>query len=895
MVPGEPLWEEYSALGEPPQLRPILEKLREPLATGLNYQGPKYVFSVTSENQLFIVPRHVHRSQILSPGDLVIGEMVSQVIYFSNIQSFREQPSQILIDEPISVPKNYQHILALAFAVKEINENPKVLSNISLGFRVLNSYYTARMTYKATLNLLSTEHRFVPNFKCHKWNNLIALIGGCISEISANMATLSATHKIPQDANKLFPFLYQMVPNEAKQHTGIVQLLQHFRWTWIVLCAVDDDKGDQFLQTILPLLFEHGICYDFIVRLEKWNYLDEMIRLALQHWESYAIVFETKANVFVVYGEPPSFQVLRVLSFIVPVMGWPPLGKVWVVTSHWDFDSVSIQKDWEIQMFHGTLSFTVHSSQPLDFQKFIQTIRPFWHKEDVFIQDVWEQAFTCSLKASNGQEVEAEQKEPCSLEEKLENLPGVLYEKHMTGHSYNVYKAVYAVAHALNSIYKSSSKHSRLARGERFAFLNVQPWQVHPFLKSLVFNLSTGDMVHFDEHGELVEGFDVTNWITFPNGSLTRLKVGRLEPQVPAGKELTINDEQIVWHPCFNQALPHSVCNDNCNPGFSRKKKEGEKFCCYDCAPCPDGMISSQKDIDACVNCPEDQYPNMDQTQCVPRIVSFLSYKENLGIILVVLAISLSLITTLVLGIFLKHKDTPIVKANNRTLTYILLISLLLCFLCSLLFIGRPGRVICLLRQMAFGLVFSLAISTVLAKTVTVVVAFMATKPGSSIRKWVGKGLTNSIVLFCCFIQAAICALWLSTSPPFPDKDTHSVIGEIILECNEGSATMFYSVLGYMGSLATASFIVAFFSRKLPDSFNEAKFITFSMLVFCSVWLSFVPTYLSTKGKYMVAVEIFSILASSAGLLGCIFSPKCYIIVLRPELNSREQMIRKKK
>uniref|UniRef100_H2ZRP3 G-protein coupled receptors family 3 profile domain-containing protein n=2 Tax=Latimeria chalumnae TaxID=7897 RepID=H2ZRP3_LATCH len=298
-------------------------------------------------------------------------------------------------------------------------------------------------------------------------------------------------------------------------------------------------------------------------------------------------------------------------------------------------------------------------------------------------------------------------------------------------------------------------------------------------------------------------------------------------------------------------------------------------------------------DSSDCLECPDDHYSNDERDKCIPKSIEFLSYKEPLGSILSSTSIFSSIIPAAILCIFIRYRDTPIVKANNRELSYLLLLALVLCFLCCLIFIGQPTAVTCILRQTAFGIIFAFSVACVLAKTIMVVIAFNATKPNSNLKKWVGHKLSNTIVFLCTLLQIIICIAWLASFPPFPEQNVKSQTRKIITECNEGSTVAFWCMLGYMGLLATVSFIVAFLARNLPDSFNEAKFITFSMLVFVTVWLSFIPAYLSTKGKYMVAVEIFAILASSAGLLVCIFFPKCYIILFRPDINTREYLMGK--
>ncbi|XP_076780071.1 vomeronasal type-2 receptor 116-like [Arvicanthis niloticus] len=771
--------------------------------------------------------------------------------------------------------KNYQIVLAMVYAIEEINRNPHILPNVSLGYDIYNVLFNEWWTLDRCITWLSGPKKYVANYTCKREMKSVAVLTGVSRIISANIGTLLELYKYPQltigsfDPNlnnhEQFPDLYQIACKDKSLSHGIVSLLNYFHWNWVGLIISEGHNGVQIISDLTAEMDRNRICVDFVemIPVSEVSYLPNRQLNPTQ-------VLKSSANVIITYGDSDFLR-----GFLFYLRQTVLTSKVWIMNSEWD--GVITADHFILHSLHGSLIFTHHHKEISGFRNFIQTVHPSKYPEDFYLRTFWFSFFNCSFADDDCNTLEN-----CVPNASLPESPTNRFDMVMTEFAYNIYNAVYAVAHSLHEMLLHQVEVRPTRKAEELMF---SAWQLHPFLKDMQFTNPAGEQVNLDVKMKLNAEYDILNYWNFPEGLELKVKVGQFSPYSSLGQQLSLSEDMIEWAIGITET-PQSVCSKSCGPGFRKSIPEGKVACCFDCIPCPENEISNETDVDQCMQCLDHQYANKAKDHCLQKSMTFLDYEDPMGISLSCIALCFSALSSLVLGIFLKQKNTPIVKANNRTLSYILLIALNFCFLCSFLFIGHPNTATCILQQTTFGVVFTVAVSTVLAKTITVVLAFKVTAPGRRIRWLLVTRAPNFIVPICTLIQIILCGVWLGNSPPFIDTDTHSEHEQIIIMCNKGSVTAFYCVLGYLGALALGSFTVAFLARNLPDTFNEAKFLTFSMLVFCSVWVTFLPVYHSTKGKLMVAVEVFSILASSAGLLVCIFAPKCYIILLKPQRNS---------
>ncbi|XP_065134761.2 extracellular calcium-sensing receptor-like [Paramisgurnus dabryanus] len=821
-------------------------------------------FSTKAENTYCKIMGDPKYPLLSKDGDITIGA-IFPLHTKETLPSFEfTQKPQFLSCSSVS-PRDFRLAQTMIFAIEEINRNESFLPNVSIGYRIYDSC-GSRLSSVSAIMALMNDQEFAAGSRCNGQSPIHAIIGETESATTIILSRTTGPFKIPVISHssaceclsnrKDYPSFFRTIASDYYQGRALALLVKHLGWTWVGAVNSDTEYGNNGMAIFLNSAKKEGICVEYSVKFYRTESekLQKVVKTMRQGTAKVVVAFLAFFETGLLI-EQLSIQNITGIQMI-GVVGWTT--------------SKNLITPNTFHVMGGSLGFALRKLHIEGFSDYVN-------------KSFWKTAFPkCSQRDGNYSQAELN----CSRYQDLFVLKNYNEDVSEQRFSSNVYKAVYAVAYALYSLLKC--KEQDICEKA----LTIKPQQVVEALKKVNFTDKFGDRVWFDSTGATVAQYEVVNWQKDSDGSFQFKAVGYYDASLPPDQRFFINTENIIWAG-GQREKPRSVCSESCPPGTRKAAQKGRPVCCYDCITCADGEISNETDSNNCQQCPGEYWSNTENTECVLKAVEFLSFTEVMGIVLVFFSLFGVGITVLMAILFYSKKDTPIVKANNSELSFLLLFSLILCFLCSLTFIGRPTEWSCMLRHTAFGITFVLCLSCVLGKTIVVLMAFKATLPGSNVMKWFGPAQQRLSVFAFTLIQVLICVLWLTISPPFPHKNMKYYKEKIILECSLGSTIGFWAVLGYIGLLALLCFILAFLARTLPDNFNEAKFITFSMLIFCAVWITFIPAYVSSPGKFTVAVEIFAILASSFGLLLCIFAPKCYIILFKPEQNTKQHLMGK--
>uniref|UniRef100_A0ACB8EV82 Uncharacterized protein n=1 Tax=Sphaerodactylus townsendi TaxID=933632 RepID=A0ACB8EV82_9SAUR len=179
---------------------------------------------------------------------------------------------------------------------------------------------------------------------------------------------------------------------------------------------------------------------------------------------------KSSSNVIVVYGASDYLIWVK-----ITLETFTSHGKVLTTTSQWDFLSSVTPMDTTLFAFSGSLSFALHADEIVGFRDFLQTVSLSKYPDDIFLKYFWGNAFHClipSVDLGNMHQF------PCTGLERLQYLPNFRFDLQTLSLSYNIYKAVYAIAEALHEMYSFRHIPKELRGHVRQLVRNIKPWKV---------------------------------------------------------------------------------------------------------------------------------------------------------------------------------------------------------------------------------------------------------------------------------------------------------------------------------------------------------------------------------------------------------------------------------
>ncbi|KAM6172554.1 taste receptor type 1 member 3 [Erethizon dorsatum] len=762
-------------------------------------------------------------------------------------------------------------VMALKMAVEEINNSSALLPGLQLGYDLFDTCSEPVVTMKPSLMFLAkVDSRSIAAY-CNYTQyqpRVLAVIGPHSSELALITGKFFGFFLMPQVSygasmdrlsnREMFPSFFRTVPSDRVQLEAMVTLLQHFGWNWVAALGSDDEYGREGLSTFSSLAHARNICiaHESLVLLPR----TDSLRLGKVQ-DVLHQVNQSQVHVVVLFASARAVHSLFQYSIrhsLTP--------KVWVGSDAW-LTSDLVMTLPGIHRVGTILGFLQRGALLPEFSHYVETQLAL----------AADPAFCASLDAE--QDLEEDVVGPrCPRCDQimLQNLSDGLVYNLSAGQLHHqifaTYAAVYSVAQALHHTLHCSTSSCPTQEP-------VRPWQLLDNMYNMSFRVR-GLELQFSDTGSVDMEYDLKMWVW---QSLTP----KLRTVGTFNGSLQLQPAHMHWHTPGNQ-VPVSQCSQECREGQVRRVK-GFHSCCYDCVDCKAGSYRQNPDDLTCTFCDQNQWSPERSTRCFPRMPRFLEWGDPAVLfLLLLLALVLGLVLA-ALGLFIHHRDSPLVQASGGPLACFGLACLGLVCLSVLLFPGWPGPASCLAQQPVAHLPLTGCLSTLFLQAAE---TFVESELPPAWVAWVSGRLRGPwawlLVLFLVLVEAALCGWSLAAFPSKVVMDWRVLPREVLVHCHMHS----WVGLGLMHvtntTLAFLCFLGTFLVQSQPGHYNRARALTFTMLAYFVTWLSFVPLFTNMQVLYQPAVQMGAILLCALGILAIFHLPKCYLLLCWPELNTPE-------
>ncbi|XP_061759693.1 taste receptor type 1 member 1 [Nerophis ophidion] len=748
---------------------------------------------------------------------------------------------------------------AMRFAVEEVNNKSGVLNSLLPGVTMGYQMYdicSVPASVLATLDILEEQyHGSAASGMATQKTKTVAVIGPDSSSKSFTPAALLGAYLIPQISyeasnqklsNKiLYPSFLRTIPSDKNQVEAMIQLLVYFNWTWIALLGSDNDYGLGGMQSLSQLAPHHNICVAFQGVIP--SYSDDTVRTMRNLVDG---ILRAKVNTILVFSSKSKLS-----GFFPFVVERNVTAKVWIGTEDWSVATL-ISGIAGIHTIGTVLGVSIKTANIGGFQEFERkVVEASLHRGD--------------SQTGSGSRVCLHSTDVYSLARNNFTL-----EQYDVTSSFNVYKAVYAVAHALHRGLDCDSG--------RCLVKKVRPWQLLPWLRDVGFSLQNTS-VYFDENGDPPTGYDIVTWIW--RGTAWSLRaVGSFSPNP---RRLTLDEDAIEWPgEEKSRSVPASFCSPPCPKGH-RKLMKGQHACCFDCQACPASTFLNISEPTECQPCPQEQWAAPSSERCHERAVLLLAWDAPLSMALLFFLACCLLLTSASAAVLLRHLGTPVAKSAGGRMCLLMLAALAAASSSALCHFGHPSPAACVLKQPLFTFSFTVCLTCIAVRSLQVVCIFkLASKLPPAYDKWAKRQgpewtifITSAVILFISVTRVAI-------DPPRPSQDLDFYKDSMVLECSRTLSLGSGLELAYVSLLSVLCFSFSYMGKDLPANYNEAKCVTFSLTVYIISWISFFTVYLVSRSPFSMAAHVFAILFSVLAFYAGYFLPKMYIILLRPQMNT---------